>query len=145
MQFPHVSVTYTTHSFDLDYNSGHPPPINGVVEDLTKITLREGSPNLLKVTLKFICWKATTKSTCSCDANQLSKPKDSSVPSSSLFFICRAHFNRDSISPKRGSSNPHQSIWLPQHHWHNSTHSKPCHLGLPALPSLSVECFSCLL
>ena len=59
------------------------PSASVLVEDLIKATLREASTNLLKVTPKFIGWKATNESTHSCDANQLSGLKDSTVPSTS--------------------------------------------------------------
>ena len=52
-----------------------------IAEDLTKTTLQEGSPNLLKVTLKFIGWKTTNKLTHSHDANHLSGSKDNTAPS----------------------------------------------------------------
>ena len=39
------------------------PPAKVLVDDLTKATLREGSPNILKVTPKFIGWKTTKEST----------------------------------------------------------------------------------
>ena len=58
------------------------PPAKVLAEDLTKATLREGSPNILKVTPKFISWKTTNESTCSCDADHQSGPKDNTVPSS---------------------------------------------------------------
>ena len=57
------------------------PPAKVLAEDLTKATLREGSPNLLKVTPKFIGWKTTNEATCSCDADHPSGPKDSTAPS----------------------------------------------------------------
>ena len=57
------------------------PPSNMQAEDLTKATLREGSPNLLKVTPKFISWKTTNEATQSHDVDHLSGPKDSTVPS----------------------------------------------------------------
>ena len=41
------------------------PPARVLAEDLMKATLREGSPNLLKVALKCIGRKATSESTCS--------------------------------------------------------------------------------
>ena len=53
-----------------------------LAEDLTKATLSEGSPNLLKVTPKFISWKTTNEATCFQDADHSSGPKDSTVPSS---------------------------------------------------------------
>ena len=58
------------------------PPAKVLAEDLTKATLREGSPNLLKVTPKFISWKTINESTCSHDADHQSGPKDSTGPSS---------------------------------------------------------------
>ena len=58
------------------------PPAKLLAEDLTKATLREGSPNLLKVTPKFISWKTTNESTHSHDADHRSGPKDSTAPSS---------------------------------------------------------------
>ena len=41
------------------------PPAKVLAEDLTKATLREGSPNLLKVAWKCIGKKATSESTSS--------------------------------------------------------------------------------
>ena len=58
------------------------PPAKVLAEDLTKATLREGSPNILKVTPKFISWKTTNKSTHSHDADHQSGPKDNTAPSS---------------------------------------------------------------
>ena len=58
------------------------PPAKVLAEDVTKATLREGSPNLLKVTPKFIGWKTTNEATHSHDADHLNGPKDSTVPSS---------------------------------------------------------------
>ena len=58
------------------------PPATLLAEDLTKATLREGSPNLLKVTPRFIGWRTTKESTHSHDADHQSGPKDSTVPSS---------------------------------------------------------------
>ena len=58
------------------------PPAKVLAVDLTNATLREGSPNLLKVTTKFIGWKTTNESTHSHDADHRSGPKDSTVPSS---------------------------------------------------------------
>ena len=58
------------------------PPAKVLAEDLTKATLREGLPNILKVTTMFMGWKTTKESTHSCDANHLSGPKDNTVPSS---------------------------------------------------------------
>ena len=47
-----------------------------LTDDLTKATLREGSPDILKVTPKFIGWKSTKESTRSLDANHLGGQKD---------------------------------------------------------------------
>ena len=58
------------------------PSAKVLAQDLTKATLRKGSPNLLKVTPKFISWKTTNESTCSHDADHWSRPKDSIAPSS---------------------------------------------------------------
>ena len=58
------------------------PPAKVQAEDLTKATLREGSPNILKVTPKFIGWKTTNESTHSCNADHWSGPKDNTAPSS---------------------------------------------------------------
>ena len=58
------------------------PPAKVLAEDLTKATLREGSPNLLMVTPKLFGWKTTNEATCSHDADHLSGPKDSTAPSS---------------------------------------------------------------
>ena len=50
-------------------------------EDLTKATLKEGSPNLLKVALKCIGRKATSESTSSHSAGNQSGPKDNTASS----------------------------------------------------------------
>ena len=55
-----------------------------LAEDLMKATLKEGSPNLLKVTLKCIGKKATSESMSSCDTGNQSGPKDSTTSSSRL-------------------------------------------------------------
>ena len=44
-------------------------PARVLAEDLMKATLKEGSPNLLKVALKCIGRKATSESTSSCGAD----------------------------------------------------------------------------
>ena len=58
------------------------PPAKVFTDDLTKATLRDGSPNLLKVTPKFIGWKTMKESTCPLDANHLSRQKDNTASSS---------------------------------------------------------------
>ena len=58
------------------------PPARVLAEDLTKATLKEGSPNLLKVALKYIGRKATSESTSSCGADHQSGPKDNTASSS---------------------------------------------------------------
>ena len=58
------------------------PPAKVLADDLTKATLREGSPNILKVTPKFMDWKSTNESTRSHNANHRSGSKDNTVPSS---------------------------------------------------------------
>ena len=63
-------------------SAGILPPAKVLAEDLTKATLREGSPNLLKVTPKFFGWKTTNKATYSHNADHPSGPKDSTAPSS---------------------------------------------------------------
>ena len=72
----------TPASLILTINIGILPPTKVIVDDLTKATLREGSPNILKVTPKFIGWKTTKESTHSHDANCLSRQKDNVVSSS---------------------------------------------------------------
>ena len=57
------------------------PPAKVLANDLTKATLREGSPNILKVTPKFIGWKTIKESTRSLDANHLSGQKDNMASS----------------------------------------------------------------
>ena len=52
------------------------PPVRVLAEDLMKVTLREGSPNLLKVALKCIGRKATSESTSSRGAGNRSGSKD---------------------------------------------------------------------
>ena len=59
-------------------------PARVLAEDLTKATLKEGSPNLLKVALKCIGRKTTSKSTSSHGAGHQSGPKDNTAPSSRL-------------------------------------------------------------
>ena len=56
-------------------------PAKVLAEDL-KATLREGSPNILKVTPKFMGWKTTNESTHSHNANHQSGAKDNTAPSS---------------------------------------------------------------
>ena len=58
------------------------PPASVLAEDLMKATLREGSPNLLKVALKCVGRKATSESTSSHGAGNQSGSKDN--PASSL-------------------------------------------------------------
>ena len=58
------------------------PPAKVLAEDLTKATLREGLPNILKVTPKFMSWKTTNELTHSHNANHQSGPKDNTAPSS---------------------------------------------------------------
>ena len=58
------------------------PPAKVLADDLTKATLREGSPYVLKVTPKFIGWKTMKQSTHSLDANCLSGQKDNTTSSS---------------------------------------------------------------
>ena len=72
----------TPAGFILTITVGILPPGLVLAEDLTKATLRESSPNLLKVTPKFIGWKTTNKSTHSHDADHQSGSKDSTAPSS---------------------------------------------------------------
>ena len=55
-----------------------------LAEDLTKATLKEISPNLLKVALKCIGRKATSKSTSSHSAGNQSELKDNTASSSRL-------------------------------------------------------------
>ena len=55
-----------------------------IAEDLMKATLREGSPNLLKVALKCIGRKATSESTSSHGAGNQSGSKDNPASSSRL-------------------------------------------------------------
>ena len=55
------------------------PPAKVLADNLTKVTLREGLPNILKVTPKFMGWKTTKESTHSCDANHPSRQKDNTA------------------------------------------------------------------
>ena len=55
-----------------------------LAEDLTKATLKEGSPNLLKVASKCIGRKATSESTSSHGVGNQSGPKDNTASSSRL-------------------------------------------------------------
>ena len=60
------------------------PPARVLAEDLTKATLKEGSPNLLKVALKCIGRKAISESTSSHGEGNQSRPKDNPASSSRL-------------------------------------------------------------
>ena len=60
------------------------PPARVLVEDLMKATLREGSPNLLKVASKYIGRKATSESTSSHGAGNQSGSKDNPALSSRM-------------------------------------------------------------
>ena len=62
VQFIHLSATYTSHT--------------------CTPTLKEGSPNLLKVVSKYICRKATSESTSSHGAGHKRGPKDNTASSS---------------------------------------------------------------
>ena len=64
------------------------PPAKVLADDLTKATLREGSPYILKVTPKFIGWKSTKESTRSLDANCLSGQKDNTVSRQGASATC---------------------------------------------------------
>ena len=64
----HPPVPITPVGLILTITVGILPPAKVLAEHLTKATLREGSPNLLKVTPKFISWKTTNKATHSHDA-----------------------------------------------------------------------------
>ena len=57
------------------------PPARVLTEDLTKATLKEGSPNLLKVASKYIGKKATSESTSSHGICNQSGPKNSTASS----------------------------------------------------------------
>ena len=46
------------------------PPARVLAEDLTKATLREGSPNLFKMALKCVGKQTTSESTDSCSAGE---------------------------------------------------------------------------
>ena len=85
MQFTHLSAAYTSHTcrFNLNNNSRHPSPSKSASRGLNKsYMLKEGSPNLLKVTSKYIGRKATSESTSSHGAGHRSGPKDNTAPSS---------------------------------------------------------------
>ena len=60
------------------------PPARVLVKDLTKATLKEGSPNLLKGTSKFTGRKATSESAGSHSVDHQSGSKDDTAPSSRL-------------------------------------------------------------
>ena len=60
------------------------PSARVLAEDLTKSTLKEGSPNLLQVASKCIGRKATSESTSSHGAGNRSGPKDNPASSSRL-------------------------------------------------------------
>ena len=60
------------------------PPARVLAEDFMKDTLKEGSPNLLKVASKCIGRKATSESTGSHSAGNQSGPNDNTASSSRL-------------------------------------------------------------
>ena len=57
------------------------PPARVLAEDLTKATLKEGLPNLLKVASKYIGRKATSELTSSRGVGHGSRSKDNTAPS----------------------------------------------------------------
>ena len=72
----------TPASLILTIKVGILSPAKVLADDLTKATLRKGSPNILKVTPKFIGWKTTKESTRSLDVNCLNRQKDNMALSS---------------------------------------------------------------
>ena len=84
MWFTCLSAAYTshTHRFDLHNNCRYPSSGKSTSGGLNKATLKEGSPNLLKVASKCICRKATSESTSSHGAGNQSGLKDNTASSS---------------------------------------------------------------
>ena len=80
------------------------PPVRVLAEDLMKATLKEGSPNLLKVALKCIGRKATSESTSSHSAGYQSGSKDNTVSSSRLSASATCSSTPDSSGSTAGSS-----------------------------------------
>ena len=58
------------------------PPARVLAEDLTKATIREGSPNILQMALKCISKQTTSESTDSCSAGEQGQTKDNKSSSS---------------------------------------------------------------
>ena len=76
---PLTAVTPTGLIFTITV--GILPLARVLAEDLIKATLKEGSPNLLKVALKYTGRKATSESTSSHGAGNQSGPKDNKASS----------------------------------------------------------------
>ena len=75
-----------------------------LAEDFMKATLKEGSPNLCKVALKYICRKATSESTSSCSAGHQSGSKDNTASSLRLGASATHSSTPDSSGGTAGSS-----------------------------------------
>ena len=84
------------------------PSARVLAEDLTKATLREGSPNLLKVALMCIGRKATSESTSSHGAGNGSGSKDN--PASSLRLDVSATCSSAAGSRGQGPNEPKQEV-----------------------------------
>ena len=68
------------------------PPARVLAEDLTKATLREGSPNSPKMVSKCVSKQTTSESTDSCSAGERGGTKDNQA-SSSKPGVLTAHFS----------------------------------------------------
>ena len=79
-------------------------PARVLAEDLTKATLKEGSPNLLKVALKCIGRKATSESTSSNGTGHQSGSKDNTASSSRPGASATCSSTPDSSGGTTGSS-----------------------------------------
>ena len=80
------------------------PPARVLAENLTKATLREGSPNLLQMALKGVSKQTTSESTDSCSMGEQGGTKDNQA-SSSKPGVLTAHSNAPgSSSSTAGSS-----------------------------------------
>ena len=75
-----------------------------LAEDLMKATLKKGSPNLLKVALKYIGRKATSESTSSHDTAHQSGPKDNTASSFRLGASATCSSTPDFSGGSAGSS-----------------------------------------
>ena len=91
------------------------PPARVLAEDLTKATLKEDSPNLLKVASMCIGRKATSESTSSHGTSNQSGPKDNTASSSRLGALATCSSTPGSSggaasSSGQGPSEPKQEV-----------------------------------